>query len=222
MHATISSHASTEDKGSVHTLIGARIRQLRGEKELSQGDIERRTGLLRGYVSRVEHGGIVPSLDTLERFASALEVPFYCLFYEGGEPPTPLPRGGLPLDDLVDMKETTGTHTRFLRKLRYACRPMADSDRKFMLLMAKKLVDRYEALVERKRVIDLQMETSHTVPRLDSDLSRIAAVASTPKSISTVKETSGESRTSADFGSSAPSSDRRPRRSTQVAIGWSN
>ena len=68
-------------------LIGERLRDLRQEKELSQGDIERRTGLLRCYISRVEHGHTVPSVETLEKFARALETPLYQIVYDGNEPP---------------------------------------------------------------------------------------------------------------------------------------
>src|SRR2546426_5287583 len=68
-------------------IIGARIRWFREQKGLSQRDIEERTGLLRCYISRVENGHTIPSLDTLERLASVLEVPLYQLFYEGDEPP---------------------------------------------------------------------------------------------------------------------------------------
>ena len=64
-------------------VIGKRLRQLREEKKLSQGDIEKRTGLLRCYTSRVENGHTVPSVDTLEKYARALEVPIYKLFHEG-------------------------------------------------------------------------------------------------------------------------------------------
>lgn len=71
-------------------LIGTRLRKLREARKLSQGELEARTGLLRCYISRVENGQTVPSLETLERLASALEIPFYQLFYEGDEPP-PLP-----------------------------------------------------------------------------------------------------------------------------------
>jgi transcriptional regulator with XRE-family HTH domain len=53
---------------------------------MSQGDIERSTGMLRAYISRVEHGHTVPSLGSLERFAAALDVPFYQLFREASEP----------------------------------------------------------------------------------------------------------------------------------------
>src|SRR3954452_9884969 len=68
-------------------IIGDRLRALREEKKLSQGDIEERTGLLRCYVSRVENGHTVPAVETLEKFARALEVPLYELLYEGDEPP---------------------------------------------------------------------------------------------------------------------------------------
>ncbi len=68
-------------------LIGERLRELREAKKLSQGDIENRIGLLRCYTSRVENGHTVPSIDTLEKYARALEVPMYRFFYEGDEPP---------------------------------------------------------------------------------------------------------------------------------------
>ena len=68
-------------------IIGDRLRELREEKKLSQGDIEKKTGLLRCYVSRVENGHTVPNVETLEKFARALEIPMYKLFYDGEEPP---------------------------------------------------------------------------------------------------------------------------------------
>jgi transcriptional regulator with XRE-family HTH domain len=58
-------------------LIGERLRELRESKRLSQSDIEKRTGLLRCYSSRVENGHTVPSIETLEKYARALEVPLY-------------------------------------------------------------------------------------------------------------------------------------------------
>ncbi len=71
--------------------IGKRLQQLRTIKKLSQGDIEKRTKLLRCYVSRVENGFTIPSLETLEKFAKAFEVPLYQLFYEGAKPADPIP-----------------------------------------------------------------------------------------------------------------------------------
>ena len=61
-------------------VIGDRLKALREQKNLSQGDIEKRTGLLRCYISRVENGHTVPSVDTMEKMARALEVPMYRLF----------------------------------------------------------------------------------------------------------------------------------------------
>src|SRR5277367_74760 len=68
-------------------VIGDRLREMREEKKLSQGDIEKRTGLLRCYISRVENGHTVPAIETLEKLARALECPLYQLFYEGEDPP---------------------------------------------------------------------------------------------------------------------------------------
>ncbi len=68
-------------------VVGERLRALREEKKLSQGDVEKRTGLLRCYISRVENGHTVPAVETLEKFARALEIPMYRLFYDGEEPP---------------------------------------------------------------------------------------------------------------------------------------
>jgi transcriptional regulator with XRE-family HTH domain len=68
-------------------VIGDRLRALRKEKKFSQGDIEKKTGLLRCYISRIENGHTVPAVETLEKFARALEVPMYQLFYDGEEPP---------------------------------------------------------------------------------------------------------------------------------------
>ena len=61
-------------------IIGDRLRAMREEKHFSQGDIEKKTGLLRCYISRVENGLTVPAIETLEKMARALEVPLYRLF----------------------------------------------------------------------------------------------------------------------------------------------
>lgn len=66
--------------------LGQRLRELREAKQFSQGVIEKRTGLLRCYVSRVENGHTVPSVDTLEKLTRALEVPLYKPFYDGAVP----------------------------------------------------------------------------------------------------------------------------------------
>lgn len=68
-------------------IVGERLRALREERNFSQGEIEKRTGLLRCYISRVENGHTVPAVETLEKFARALEVPMYQLLYDGEKPP---------------------------------------------------------------------------------------------------------------------------------------
>jgi transcriptional regulator with XRE-family HTH domain len=60
--------------------IGDKLRTSRDQKSLSQGDIEKCTSLLRCYISPVENGHTVPSVDTLEKMARALGVPMYRLF----------------------------------------------------------------------------------------------------------------------------------------------
>ena len=70
-------------------VIGDRLKALREQRNMSQGDIEKRTGLLRCYISRVENGHTVPAIETLEKLARAMEVPMYQLFYDGERPPAP-------------------------------------------------------------------------------------------------------------------------------------
>lgn len=122
-------------------LIGDRLLQLREEKRLSQGDIEKHTGLLRCYVSRVENGHTVPSLETLEKFASALEVPLYQLFYEGKRPPEKLKLAGLDGSREISM-EGSGEDAIYLRKLRKNLAKMNDSDRQTLLALANKMAKR--------------------------------------------------------------------------------
>jgi transcriptional regulator with XRE-family HTH domain len=122
-------------------IIGDRLRALREEKKLSQGDIEKRTGLLRCYISRVENGHTVPAIETLEKLARALECPLYQLFYDGEEPPQ-LPN--LPKrkssDDIA--WGSVGKDARFLNKLRRLLSKVEEGDRKLILYMAQKMANR--------------------------------------------------------------------------------
>ncbi len=119
-------------------LIGDRLRTVREEKKLSQGDIEKRTGLLRCYVSRVENGHTVPAVETIEKFARALEVPVYQLFYDGHKPPElpNLPKRKTAADIVWG---ATGKDARFLTKLRRLLARTAERDRKLLLSMAQKI-----------------------------------------------------------------------------------
>jgi transcriptional regulator with XRE-family HTH domain len=119
-------------------IIGDRLREMREEKKLSQGDIEKRTGLLRCYVSRVENGHTVPAIETLEKMARALEVPLYQLFYDGEQPPK-LPN--LPRRKSSDeiIWGSSGKDGRYLNKLRRVLSKSDEHDRKLILLMAQKM-----------------------------------------------------------------------------------
>jgi transcriptional regulator with XRE-family HTH domain len=119
-------------------IIGDRLRALREEKKLSQGEIEKRTGLLRCYISRVENGHTVPAVETLEKFARALEVPVYQLFYDGEEPPkvpSLLSRGKSSSSEWG----SSGKNARVLAKF---CRLLGranESDRRLLFFMAQKM-----------------------------------------------------------------------------------
>ena len=122
-------------------IIGDRLRDLREIKKFSQGDIEKRTGLLRCYISRVENGHTVPAIETLEKFARALEVPMYQLFYEGEELPT-LPN--LPkrksADDIA--WGSKGKDARMLAKFCRLFSQMGEGDLKLVLFMTQKMANR--------------------------------------------------------------------------------
>ena len=122
-------------------VIGTRLKQLREAKDFSQGDIEKRTGLLRCYVSRVENGHTVPSLETLERLASALEIPLYQMFYEGEEPP-PLPNLSRKRTTAELMEGADEEEIRFFEKVRKLVTKISEKDRQLLLFMAQKLASR--------------------------------------------------------------------------------
>src|SRR5947199_6284173 len=123
-------------------IIGARIRWFREQKGLSQRDIEERTGLLRCYISRVENGHTIPSLDTLERLTSALEIPLYQLFYEGDEPPALPDLGKRHTAEELVMDEESEKEMRFFEKVRRLTSRIDEKDRQLLLFMAQKLASR--------------------------------------------------------------------------------
>lgn len=119
-------------------IIGDQLRAIREQKKLSQGEIEKRTGLLRCYISRVENGHTVPAVETLEKFARALEVPLYQLFYDSDKPPA--------LPNILKHKTageiawgSSGKDARTLERFRQLLSRAKDSDRKLLLFMAQKM-----------------------------------------------------------------------------------
>ncbi len=123
-------------------VIGTRLRKLREERSLSQGHIEKRTGLLRCYISRIENGHTVPSLETLERLAAAMEIPLYQMFYEGDEPP-PLPNLGKrrTTEELAAEGESS-KDSRFFEKVKNLLARINEKDRQLLLYMAQKMASR--------------------------------------------------------------------------------
>ncbi len=107
--------------------IGKRIRALREAKGLSQGDIEKRSGLLRSYISRVEGGYTAPSLTTLDKFAKALEVEPYQLLFRGTGHPA-APRVPAP-----------ASQSKSVRRLVKSFETMTTANRKLLLTLASKL-----------------------------------------------------------------------------------
>jgi transcriptional regulator with XRE-family HTH domain len=114
------------EASTVASNIGATIRTYRLQKGMSQGDIEKRTGLLRCYLSRVENGHTVPSLETLQKIAHALDIQLAQFF-----------------SDQTVSREMSALHLdedeiRFLTQIqRYSAR-LSENDRKLLLAMVRK------------------------------------------------------------------------------------
>ncbi|MGH9736203.1 MAG: helix-turn-helix domain-containing protein [Candidatus Acidiferrales bacterium] len=121
-------------------LIGQRLRELRESKKLSQGDIEKRTGLLRCYVSRVENGHTTPNVETLEKYARAMEIPLYRLFYDGETPPTL----ALPLNKPADWGTSDGQVSEMRRLTKFLGR-MSKQDQRLLLKTAQVFAKRETA-----------------------------------------------------------------------------
>jgi transcriptional regulator with XRE-family HTH domain len=111
--------------------LGLRLRTLRIERGLSQGDIERRTGLRRCYISRIEGGHILPSLQTVERLASALEMPVYSIFDDGKSERT--------LVHANRHANKIDAETRFLRQLFTLWQRIGEFDQQLLLGVARQM-----------------------------------------------------------------------------------
>jgi transcriptional regulator with XRE-family HTH domain len=122
-------------EGQKRMVIGERLRELREEQNLSQGDIEKRTGMLRCYISRVENGHTVPAVETLEKFARALGVPLYQLFYEGSETPPDVPKKSAADNEWG----SRGKDARVLARFRRLLAQTNERNRQMLLFMAQKM-----------------------------------------------------------------------------------
>ncbi len=111
---------------SISSNIGSTIRDFRLGKGMSQGDIEKRTGLLRCYLSRVENGHTVPSLETLQKIAGALDLQLSQFFAEDSSSPQ-IPTLNLSEDEI-----------RFLTQIQRYSANLSESDRRLLLAMVRK------------------------------------------------------------------------------------
>ena len=121
-------------------VIGDRLKTLREAKNFSQGDIEEKTGLLRYYVSRVENGHTVPAVETLEKFARALELPLHHLMFDGDEPPS-MPKSA-KFGKFANSLESSRQGKVLMRKLVPLLAKMSQDDRNLILFMAGRVAKR--------------------------------------------------------------------------------
>ena len=122
------------------SVIGDRLRMLRESKRMPQSEIERRTGLLRCYVSRVENGHTIPSIETLEKLARALEVPLYHLFYDFDNPPALAHLAARTTAEEI-VHGSTPEETRFLSRMAGLLERLSDTDRRLLLHVAQRMAE---------------------------------------------------------------------------------
>jgi transcriptional regulator with XRE-family HTH domain len=116
---------------------------------MSQGEIEKRTGLLRCYISRVENGHTVPAVETLEKFARALELPMYKLLYDGDVPPR-LPSELKKKASGEGVWGSSGKDARTLSKLRRLLGKANEEDTLLLLSIAQKMANKKTQAVREK------------------------------------------------------------------------
>jgi transcriptional regulator with XRE-family HTH domain len=111
---------------SISSNIGGTIRDFRLQRGMSQGDIEKRTGLLRCYLSRVENGHTVPSLETLQKIAGALDLQLSEFFADSS------------VGREVSALNLSEDEIRFLTQVQRYSAHLNDSDRRLLLAMVRK------------------------------------------------------------------------------------
>jgi transcriptional regulator with XRE-family HTH domain len=120
-------------------LIGQKLREIREAKNMSQVEIAEATGLVQPYVSRVENGHTIPGVETLEKWASALQIPLYQILYEGEEPPKPLKLSGNHHGELWG---NSGRQLHDLKRLRQYLAKMNEQERELLMSLAGRMATR--------------------------------------------------------------------------------
>jgi transcriptional regulator with XRE-family HTH domain len=113
------------------------LKDLRELKKMSQGDVEKRTGLLRCYISRVENGHTIPSVETLEKMARALEIPMYRLFTDDAHVKKP----NIP-EQKSRTRAVTTKQDRQIQSFAKLFSRMDDKKRGLLFHMASKMANR--------------------------------------------------------------------------------
>jgi transcriptional regulator with XRE-family HTH domain len=117
-------------------VVGGRLKAIRESKKMSQGDIEHKTGLLRCYVSRVENGHTIPAVETLGKFARAMDVSMSQLFHDGDGKPEPLKLPTRPTLKLSRKDAVVIAH------ISAAVPRMSDRDKTILVNLARKMAAR--------------------------------------------------------------------------------
>jgi transcriptional regulator with XRE-family HTH domain len=125
MHTALPATAPPDSPEPAAMNIGVTIRGFRLQRGMSQGDIEKRTGLLRCYLSRVENGHTVPSIETLQKIAGALDLPLSQMFDD--QPRQEVPGLSLNEDEI-----------RFLTQVQKYSAHLSEGDRRLLLAMVRK------------------------------------------------------------------------------------
>ena len=122
--------------------IGEVIKSYRSQRGLSQGDIERRTGLLRCYLSRVENGHTVPSPETLAKIAEAMDISLADFF-----PGTETPRDRETQKALGELSQD---EIRFLAEIKKYSNTLSEGDKRLVLAMIRKMATLLPPAVAKK------------------------------------------------------------------------
>lgn len=122
--------------------LGDRIRSLREQKGLSQGDVHKRSGLMRSYLSRVENGHTVPSIETLEKLSRALDVPLYRLFFDA-EQELSLPNLPQRVTEEEVVQAGSPERQRFLNRMEHLFDQLSEDDRLMLLNAAQRMAERW-------------------------------------------------------------------------------
>ena len=122
--------------------VGIRICTERKAKGLSQADLERRCGLARCRISWLEHGRAVPTIETLEKIADALEIPVYRLLYDGDDNPPQAVKASNNIATNGNRRRDRKDEVKLVRELREQVSRMREDDRHLLLFIARKMAGR--------------------------------------------------------------------------------